>query len=162
MGGDEWNKIKNVIMKNILLILMLLFSVISFSQEKDKYGFDYQKKDKEKIFLPTWNNIFNTVTMPSGIFDQLMKEYNYEINNGKYIKNISNIFLSIEKKENGIVFYWLSININTDVIDDKFSKFFKKTEKSVKIYTISKGANKVILKIENKGRIGGYLSFINE
>lgn len=78
------------------------------------------------------------------------------------VKNINNTFLSIEKKEKRIIFYWLSININTDVIDDKFSKFLKKTEKGVKIYTISKGANKVILKIKNKGGIGGYLSFINE
>ncbi|NGX84883.1 hypothetical protein [Aequorivita sp. KMM 9714] len=126
--------------KLIILFFALQF-VTSYSQHKDEYGFDFELRSGTAFLIPSWNNIFNTITMPHSVFNELMDKYGYEFildkNYWWKMSELDNCDFFIEKDKYSISFIWKNVNIDTQELEDNFEQYLvKKLENGMKIYSI--------------------------
>ncbi len=149
-------------MRKVVFILLLI-PLFCFSQtQKDELGFDYEKINGHKVLSPTWDNIFNTITMPPNIFQQLMDKYNYkeEGKNG-YVKQngAGQPLISIKQDFGEIIFIWTMCSLSTWELKQKFHSHYIGYENGVKIYSLKRNDMSVILRIKDEGKEGGFVMF---
>ena len=89
--------------------------------------YDYKIIDGKTVFLPTWNNIFNTVTMPEDLFKELMEVYSYKYdnktNNNSWNKDIGNAFFRVNReKEGSLLLLWKNIELSTKALEQQLQE----------------------------------------
>ncbi|MDG4950722.1 hypothetical protein NLM59_07280 [Weeksellaceae bacterium KMM 9724] len=152
-------------MKKVLLLSVVLFlSSFVFSQHKDEFGYDYKLKNGYKIFTPTWNNIFNSVSMPSHIFEELMTLYNYKYNNNfeSYVlQNPTGQGIYTVKQDNkGMTFAWSGAILKANDLREIINKYFVSTINGVDNYVVNTGnEGRVIINIKDKNSDAGFVIF---
>lgn len=130
--------------RNLVILLFTLNFITVFSQLKDENGFNIELHKGTAILVPTWDNIFNTISMPNDIFKELMNVYGYEfISEKNYWWKMSEIEDSdffIEKTKFHISFIWKNTSINTQELENKFKDYF--------VEIMANGAKKYLIKLE--------------
>ncbi len=134
-------------------------------QTIDSLPYDYKLKDSAAIFLPTWNNIFNTVTMPQDLFENLMAIYNYkydsETDNNSWDKQIgTSIFRITREKEGSFLLLWENIELNTTALQQQLQNELTLVQKDefIQTYEYKKETSTVTISIA-KTRESNFVAF---
>lgn len=127
--------------QNLIVLFFTLQFITAYSQHTDEYGFDYELRNGTAVLVPSWNNIFNTFTMPDTIFSELMDVYGYEfISDKNYwwkMDEVADCDFFIQKDIYSLSFIWKNTTINLQELKDKFDKYFiEKLSNGMKIYAI--------------------------
>ncbi len=119
--------------------------------------YDYKVIDDKTVFLPTWNNIFNTVTMPQDLLEQLMDTYNYNYDyktkNNSWSKSIGNTILRINREEEGsLLLTWKNIELDTKALEQQLQEMqlIQKTD-ALKTYEYKSNNKTIRVSISHNG-----------
>lgn len=131
----------------------------------DSLPYDYKIVKGKAVFLPTWNNIFNTVTMPQNLFEELMETYNYkydtETNNNSWDKNIGNAFFRINReKEGSLLLLWENIELSTKVLEQQLQENLTlvQQDKFIQTYQYKKETSTIKISIA-KSKESNFVAF---
>ncbi|HQW11116.1 MAG TPA: hypothetical protein PLP06_03165 [Saprospiraceae bacterium] len=148
------------ILKIIIVTISLGLSLSAWSQKQDTLGFDYEDHQGTTILLPTWNNIFNTITMPDSIFMELMDLYKYKFidEKGYYWKMSEgeDSHFYIEHELGFMRFVWKNSTIKTSDLESMLQSEYVKTKPDgTKIFQMMPDEdNKVEIQILNTKQLG--------
>ena len=82
----------------------------------DDLGFDYEVYQDAKILVPTWNNVFNMISIPQYLFKELMDEYGYfKVEGKEYYWKMSkgeNADFFITQSKGKVLFSWKNSKLN--------------------------------------------------
>lgn len=109
-------------------------------QAVKKLPYDYKVINSKAVFLPTWNNVFNTVTMPQHLFEDVMAIYNYKYDektdNNSWDKQIgTSIFRITREKEGSLLLQWENIKLSTTALEQQLKEELTLVQKDEFIQT---------------------------